>query len=107
MQVVCQSRLCTADHVYLTYLMLQRQLSHLNATEFKPHIFSMPGFTLSFIANMFILVILYAFCLLPAHFCYAVVYIWKVDSCMQITDWCAPWKISSGMENLVLQAVQF
>jgi hypothetical protein len=29
-QVLCQSRLCKADHVYLTYLMLQRQLSHLN-----------------------------------------------------------------------------
>jgi hypothetical protein len=29
-QVLCQSRLCKADHAYLTYLMLQRQLSHLN-----------------------------------------------------------------------------
>jgi hypothetical protein len=27
---VHQSRLCKADHAYLTYLMLQRQLSHLN-----------------------------------------------------------------------------
>jgi hypothetical protein len=27
-QVLCQYRLCRADHVYLTYLMLQRQLSH-------------------------------------------------------------------------------
>jgi hypothetical protein len=29
-QVLCQYRLCKADHAYLTYLMLQRQLSHLN-----------------------------------------------------------------------------
>jgi hypothetical protein len=29
-QVLCQSRLCKADHDHLTYLMLQRQLSHLN-----------------------------------------------------------------------------
>jgi hypothetical protein len=29
-QVLYQHRLCRADHVYLTYLMLQRQLSHLN-----------------------------------------------------------------------------
>jgi hypothetical protein len=29
-QVLCQSRLCKADHACLTYLMLQRQLSHLN-----------------------------------------------------------------------------
>jgi hypothetical protein len=30
-QVFCQSRLCKADHVYLTYHMLQRQLCHLTA----------------------------------------------------------------------------
>jgi hypothetical protein len=29
-QVLCQSRLCSADHAYFTYLMLQRQFSHLN-----------------------------------------------------------------------------
>jgi hypothetical protein len=29
-QVVCQYRLCKADHAYLTYLMVQRQLSYLN-----------------------------------------------------------------------------
>jgi hypothetical protein len=30
-QVLCQYRLCSAGHVYLTYLMLERQLSHLNS----------------------------------------------------------------------------
>jgi hypothetical protein len=29
-QVLCQFRLYRADHAYLTYLMIQRQLSHLN-----------------------------------------------------------------------------
>jgi hypothetical protein len=29
-QVLCQPRICKGDHVYLTYLMLQRQLGHLN-----------------------------------------------------------------------------
>jgi hypothetical protein len=29
-QVLCQYRLCRADHACLTHLMLQRQLSHLN-----------------------------------------------------------------------------
>jgi hypothetical protein len=29
-QVLCQYRLCKADHAYLTCLMLQRQLSHMN-----------------------------------------------------------------------------
>jgi hypothetical protein len=29
-QVLCQSRLCAADHANLTYLMLQRQLNLFN-----------------------------------------------------------------------------
>jgi hypothetical protein len=28
--VLCQPRLCKADHAYLTYLMLQRQRCHVN-----------------------------------------------------------------------------
>jgi hypothetical protein len=34
-QVLCQSRFCKADHVCATYLMLQRQLSHLNGRELE------------------------------------------------------------------------
>jgi hypothetical protein len=56
---------------------------------------------------MFILMILYDFYLLPAQFYYIIVYIGKVESCVQIADWCAPWKISNGAQNHVLQAVQF
>jgi hypothetical protein len=47
--------------------MLQRQLSHLNRRKldhrevFKPLVLSMPGFALSYAANMFILMILYDF----------------------------------------------
>jgi hypothetical protein len=26
---------------------------------------------------------------------------------MQFSDWCAPWKVANGAENLVLQALQF
>jgi hypothetical protein len=40
----------------------------------------MPGFTLSYTANMFILMILYDFFLLPAQFCYITVYIRKAES---------------------------
>jgi hypothetical protein len=29
-QVLCQYRLCQEDHAYLTFLILQRQLNHLN-----------------------------------------------------------------------------
>jgi hypothetical protein len=46
--------------------------------------------------------ILYDFCLLPAQFCYIIIYIWNVDIHVQIADRCAPWKISNGAENLVL-----
>jgi hypothetical protein len=53
---------------------------------------------------MFILMILYDFCMLPAQFCYIILYIQKVESCVQITDLRAPWKISSGVKNLLLQA---
>jgi hypothetical protein len=48
----------------------------------------MYGFTLSYTANMFILMILYDFCLLPAQLSYITVYtsIRKVESRVQITD---------------------
>jgi hypothetical protein len=42
----------------------------LTAAKFKPLIFSMSGFTLSYTVNMFILMILYDFSLLTAQFCY-------------------------------------
>jgi hypothetical protein len=42
----------------------------LTTAKFKPLISSMSGFTLSHTANMFILMILYDFCLLPAQFSY-------------------------------------
>jgi hypothetical protein len=32
-QVLCQYRLCRVDHASLTYLMLQRQLNHLNCSK--------------------------------------------------------------------------
>jgi hypothetical protein len=44
----------------------------LTAAKFKPFIFSVSGFTLSYAANMFILMILYDYCLLPAQFCYII-----------------------------------
>jgi hypothetical protein len=92
--------------------MLQLQLSHLKGlslttAKFKPLIFSMSGFVLSYPANMFILMILHDFCLLPAQFYYAVVYIQRVESRVQITDRRSPCKISNSAENLVLQALQF
>jgi hypothetical protein len=67
----------------------------------------MSGFALSCAANMFILMILYDFCLLPAQFYYMTVYIRKVESYVPIAERCGPWKISNGVENIVLQALRF
>jgi hypothetical protein len=78
----------------------------LTATKFEPVTFSVSGFTLSYIANMFILMILYEVLLL-AQFYYLIIYTQKVDSRAHIADQCASWKISSGTENLVLQVLQF
>jgi hypothetical protein len=83
-QDLCQYRLFK-DHVWLTYLTLQRQLSHLKGrkldhSQFNSLIFSMPWFTMSYVANMLIHMILYDFCLLSAQFCYIIVYIRKVAS---------------------------
>jgi hypothetical protein len=39
----------------------------------------MYGFALPYAANMFILMILYDFCLLSAQFCYIILYIRKVE----------------------------
>jgi hypothetical protein len=40
---------------------------------------------------MFMLMILYDFCLLPAQFYGTVIYIWKIEAWMQIVDLCAGW----------------
>jgi hypothetical protein len=79
----------------------------LITAKFKRLIFSTSGFALSYIANTFILVILYDFCLLPARFCNIIVYIQKVENRVQNADRCAPWKIPNGVENLLLYAQQF
>jgi hypothetical protein len=87
-QVLCQSRLCKTDRDCLTYTWTTGgSLSYLTAlsltaTKFKPHAIStcMSGFALSYAANMFILMILYDFCLLPAQFCYIIVYIWRLKA---------------------------
>jgi hypothetical protein len=75
--------------------------------KFKLLIFSVSSFTLFYTAHMFILMILYDFCFLPAQVYYTIVYIWKVESRVQIADRRAPCKISSDAENLVLWVLQF
>jgi hypothetical protein len=57
----------------------------LTTAKFKPLVFSVPGFVLSYAANMFILMVLCDFCLFPAQFCYIIVYTRKVENRVQIT----------------------
>jgi hypothetical protein len=78
----------------------------LTTAKFKPYIFSVSGFTFSYTTNIFILMILYDFCLSPTQFYCIIVYIRKVESCVQIADRCAPWKIPSGAQNIILHALQ-
>jgi hypothetical protein len=61
---LCQSRLSTADFSIFCYNMSLITLTVvcLTAAKFKPLIFSMSGFALSNIANIFI-VMIYACCL--------------------------------------------
>jgi hypothetical protein len=71
----------------------------LTTAKFKPLIFSVSVFILSYTANMFILMILYDFCLFPAQFCYVIIYVWKVENRMQTMDWC--WRYLSQSQSYV------
>jgi hypothetical protein len=90
----------------LLILSYNGSLVSLTAAKFNPLIFSLSGFAFSYDANMFILMILYDFCLLPAQFLYIVVNTWEVESRVEIADRCAHWKISNGAENLTLQRLK-
>jgi hypothetical protein len=73
----------------------------LTTAKFKPLIFSIPAFLLSYTANKFILMVLYNFCLSPAQFCYIIVYMRKIENREQISEGYEPRTISSGAKNLV------
>jgi hypothetical protein len=103
-----QSRSCLSYVSYVTTAAKSlRTVVGLTTIKFKHLISSMSGFALSYTANMFSLMILYDFCLLPAQFCYIIVYTRKVESCVKIADRCSLRKISNGAQNLVLRALHF
>jgi hypothetical protein len=110
-QGLFQSRLSTADYALVTSSLHYHNsldtwtVVHMTATKFKPPIFSVSGFALSSVANIFM--ILDDFCLLPAWFCYVIINVRNLESLMHIANWCAPRKIASGAENPILQALQF
>jgi hypothetical protein len=79
---------------------------NMTPAKFKPFVFPMSGFALSNIGNIFVVMILYDFCLLPAWFCYVFVNVRNLESHMHI-DRCAPCKTVNGAKNLNLQTLQF
>jgi hypothetical protein len=62
---------------------------------------------LLYTANMFILMILCDYCLLPGQCGYIIVHLRKVERRVQITHLCALWEMSHGVENLVLRAAVY
>jgi hypothetical protein len=70
----------------------------LTATKFKPLISSVSGLSLSYTANMFILMFLYDFSLLLAQFYYIIAYIRKFESRVQIAERCSPWNFQRCKE---------
>jgi hypothetical protein len=55
----------------------------LTTTKFKPLIFSVSGFALTYVMNIFMLMDPW---LLPAKFCYIIIYIQKVEDRVEISD---------------------
>jgi hypothetical protein len=105
-QVLCQPGLWKADHAYFTYLKLKKQPSHLHDRKLERlYIFYVwLRLTLCYEhdhSHDFVL-LLHVACTIF----YIIVYIRKVESHVQIADRYATWKISSGAENLVFQALQ-
>jgi hypothetical protein len=67
----------------------------------------MLGFALPSAVNMFILMTLYDFGLLPAQLCYITIHIQRAESSVQIMGWCATWEIENGAEPLLLQGLDW
>jgi hypothetical protein len=108
-----QSRLGTADYAPLFTSSSRYHGSsdtwtvvHMTAAKFKSLIFSVSGFALSNIENIFIIMTLDDVCLLPACFCYVIVNVRNLESHMQISDWRAPQEFANCAENLILKALQ-
>jgi hypothetical protein len=113
-QGLFQSRFGTADYALVTGSLhyndslITWTVVHMTAAKLKPLIFSISGFALSNVKNIFIFMILDDFCLLSAWLYYVIINVWNLENLMHIANLCAPRKISNGEENLILlQALQF
>jgi hypothetical protein len=112
-QGLFQTRIGTVDYALVTSSLRYHNslhtwtVVHMNAAKFKPLIFSVSGFTLSNVANIFIFMILDDICLLPAWFCYVIINVQNLENLVHIVNWYVPWKIANGAEKPILHALQF
>jgi hypothetical protein len=72
----------------------------LTTAKFKPVVFSVSGFALSYATNMFLWFCMTSACCLYSFVIRIIVYIRKVKGRVQIADRHAPWKISSDAETV-------
>jgi hypothetical protein len=86
-----------------------RTVLSMATAKIKPLIFSVSVFAFAYSANIFLLIILYELCLLPAQFCYTRINVlsWEAESLVQIADWRAPWKFSNRAETLCCGCCNF
>jgi hypothetical protein len=70
-----------ADWANGIYLQQFRHLKivYLIATKYEPFMFPMLGFVFAHVSNIYIIVILYDFCLLPAYLGYVIVNVWNLE----------------------------
>jgi hypothetical protein len=70
----CQSGRCAADYSNGTHSSLDTwKIVCVTATKFEPFVFPMLGLVFSSVWNIYTIVSLYDFCLLPTYFCYVIV----------------------------------
>jgi hypothetical protein len=87
-----QSRLGTADYVLVNSSLHYNDslvtwtVIHMTAAKFNLLIFSVLGFALSNVTNIFIFLILDGFCLLTAWFCYAIISVRHLGSLVHIAN---------------------
>jgi hypothetical protein len=68
-----------------------RTIVYLTATKFQSFVFSVLCLTVSYAADIFVIVILNDFCLFPANFCYEVINIRNLELRMHIPGLCSLW----------------
>jgi hypothetical protein len=73
----CQSGHCASDNTYGS--LDTWTIICLTATKLEPFVFPMLGFLFAYVSDIYIVLNLYNFCLLPTYFCYVIVNVWNLE----------------------------